>query len=106
MTRFDRFFDQKNPDPQFIELRTDIHKQLDIDTAKRIERDPIPTEEEAIIGAYKEMLEPQVKDAIFEFLRKGYTPESSGFTGEHFNIQSMDGYFEIDNATREQIENL
>ncbi|MHA1396084.1 MAG: hypothetical protein ACTSRZ_21480 [Promethearchaeota archaeon] len=35
--------------------------------------------------------------------KKGYSTESSGFYGENGEIQAIDGYFEIDNKTREKL---
>lgn len=48
------------------------------------------------------MLEPQVRDAIFEMRRKGYATESSGFGG-YGDIQSLSGYLEIDNKTKDKL---
>lgn len=45
----------------------------------RIANNPRATEEEYRLGAYVEAIEPQVSDAVFELLRKGYSPFESGF---------------------------
>lgn len=90
----------------FQRLREQIHKQVEIETEKRIKENPKPTEEEIMVGAFREMIEPQVRDAVFEFYRKGYSTESSGFGGEFGETQSLDGYFEIDEKTKEKMEVL
>ena len=53
---------------QFEQLRERIHKQLEEETAKRIAENPKPTEEEIYLGAFKEMIEPQVREAVFALL--------------------------------------
>lgn len=89
---------------QFEQLRERIHKQLEEETAKRIAENPKPTEEEIYLGAFKEMIEPQVREAVFALLKKGYTPESSGFYGDHNDMQGIDGFFEIDDETKRKLE--
>lgn len=59
-----------------------------------------------MLGAFREMIEPQVRDAVSECQRKGYPTESSGFGGEFDQIQSLDGYFKIDEETKKKIEAL
>jgi len=90
----------------FQRLREQIHNEIEAETEKRIKENPKPTEEEIMAGAFREMIEPQVRDALFEFYRKGYSTESSGFGGEFGEIQSLDGYFEIDEETKKKIEEL
>jgi hypothetical protein len=60
-----------------------------------------------MIGAYLNELEPQVRDVILEFYKKGYQTESSGFYevgGKR--VQAIDGYFEIDEETGRKLEAL
>ncbi|MBP9695295.1 MAG: hypothetical protein KBD73_02740 [Candidatus Magasanikbacteria bacterium] len=96
-------FDRKN---NFQRLREQIHKEIEAETEKRIRENPKPTEEETMAGAFREMIETQVRDALFEFYRKGYPTESSGFGGEFGETQSLDGYFEIDEETKKKMEAL
>ncbi len=91
---------------KFAELRKKTHEEIEKETAERIKDNPHPTEEEIAVGAFKEMIEPQVRDAIFECYRKGYSTASSGFGGEYGEQQAMDGFFEIDNETKRKIEAL
>lgn len=90
----------------FAALREQTHRKIEVETAKRIRDNPKPTDEEIQAGAFREMIEPQVRDALFEFYRKGYATESSGFGGDYGETQSLDGYFEIDEETKRKIEAL
>ncbi|MFH1677866.1 MAG: hypothetical protein ABH888_03590 [Patescibacteria group bacterium] len=54
---------------QFAELRKKTHEKIEVETAGRIKDDPKPTDEEIRVGAFREMIEPQVRDALFEFFR-------------------------------------
>jgi len=87
-------------------LREEAHRQIGEETRIRIKYNPHPTEEELQIGAFKEQLEPQVRDAIFTMIKKGYIPESSGFGDEHGEMQVIDGYFTIDQNTKKKLEDM
>ena len=89
---------------KFSKLREQTHQAIERETNERIKNNPTPTEEEILVGAFNEMIEPQVRDAVFELHKKGYATESSGFGGEHWQTQSLDGYFEIDDETKQKIE--
>lgn len=91
---------------QFAELRRATHEHMEEEIAERIRSNPQPSEDELLAGAFREMIEPQVRDALFECYRKGYTTESSGFGGEFGEIQQIDGYFEIEEETKRKIEGL
>ncbi|PIR78657.1 MAG: hypothetical protein COU28_00280 [Candidatus Magasanikbacteria bacterium CG10_big_fil_rev_8_21_14_0_10_36_16] len=91
---------------EFIALRKQVNLGTDAETEKRIQENPHPTDEEILIGAFREMIDPQVRDALFEFYHKGYNTECSGFCGKYGEIQSIDGYFEIDENTKRKIEAL
>jgi len=85
---------------KLAKLRESVHKIIEKETEQRIKENPIPTEEEIYVGAFQEMLEPQVRDAVFEMHRKGYATESSGFGGENSEYQMVDGYFVVDDKTK------
>ncbi|HBF66844.1 MAG TPA: hypothetical protein DDW36_00260 [Candidatus Magasanikbacteria bacterium] len=91
---------------QFAELHRSTHEIMDREVAERIRNNPNPTEEEIFVGAFREMIEPHVRDAVFECYRKGYATESSGFGGEFGEVQSLDGYFDVDKKTKGRIEAL
>lgn len=88
---------------RFEELRNKVHKQIEDETEVRIKNSPNPIEEEILAGAFREMIEPQVRDAMFEMYKKGYSTESSGFGGENSDIQQIDGYFKLDDETTNKL---
>ncbi|MFH1597551.1 MAG: hypothetical protein ABIB97_00575 [Patescibacteria group bacterium] len=90
----------------FSKLRAEVNEQIELATAERIKSNPHPSEEEILAGGFREMIEPQVRDAVFEFRRKGYATQSSGFYGENGESQSIDGYFTLDESIKQQIEAL
>lgn len=90
----------------FQTLREHTHQAMEAELEKRIQENPKPTEEEVMVGAFREMIEPQVRDTVFEFYRKGYSTESSGFGDEFGETQSLDGYFDIDGRTKRKLETL
>jgi hypothetical protein len=83
----------------FTELRYKAHKQIESDLDERVRRDPVPTPAEINAGAFREMIEPQVRDAVFNMRAKGYASASSGFGDETGEVQQIDGYFNIDEKT-------
>lgn len=91
---------------KFSELRKRVHQEIEQETVERIKNNPKPAEEEIFVGAFREMIEPQIRDALFEFNKKGYSTESSGFWGDDGDIQAMDGYYSIDKDTKANIESL
>lgn len=91
-----------NPEVQlelFRELRRKVHERVEKETAERTEQNPTPTGQEVFAGAFREMLEPHVRDTVFRMREKGYATASSGFGGENGEIQAVDGYFAIDPDT-------
>ena len=79
---------------------------MKVEEETRLRENPRPTEEELYMGAFKEWLEPQVRAAIYEMYRKGYATQSSGFHGEDHNVQTADGYFTIDEATKAALQGI
>ena len=100
------FNPDQEPKNEFDILREQVHKDLDLELQQRIEANPHPTDEELMAGAFKEMIEPQVRNAVFEFRRKGYRTLTSGFDGHHSRSQFLDGYFQIDEETKAKLANL
>ncbi len=80
---------------QFVELRLRAHAQSDQNLKERIETNPIPTEEETSLGLFKERIEPQVRDALFDLHRKGYHTLSSGFDYKDPSKQNICFYDEV-----------
>jgi hypothetical protein len=91
---------------QFGQLRQRIHLSMKEEWALRMKQNPKPTEEEFYMGAFKEWIEPQVRDAVLEMNRKGYATQSSGFDGRTFEQQQIDGHFAIDEKTKELLEQM
>jgi hypothetical protein len=72
----------------------------------RLRENPEPTEEELYMAAFKEWLEPQVRAAAGVMYKKGYATTSSGFHGQKHDLQIIDGYFTIDDATKELLRQM
>jgi hypothetical protein len=72
----------------------------------RLKENPKPTEEELYMAAFKEWLEPQVRVAASEMYKKGYATTSSGFHGQDHDLQIIDGYFTIDDATKAVLQHM
>ena len=85
---------------QFVQLRKSVHESMKAEEETRLRENPRPTEQELYMGAFREWLEPQVRDAMFEMFRKGYATQSSGFHGTKCQHQTVDGYFTIDDQTK------
>lgn len=93
---------------KLLKLRSEIHKQMANELKERQEKNPIPAEEEIYLGAFREQIEPQVRDAVFELLKKGYELSSSGFGGirvgeEEPAQQHIRGFFTLDDETKEKL---
>lgn len=59
---------------------------------ERYEKDPLATPEEYDAGIYREGIESQVVDAVFELRKKGYDTFQSGFTEKDPRDQYIDFY--------------
>lgn len=88
------FLREKGVDEETIEtsialqrLRKEVHASQEHEQIQRVEENSTPTPEELSLGAYAEMIEPQVRDALFMIRKKGYNTVSSGFND--MNIQSI-----------------
>ncbi len=91
---------------QFAQLREQIHRSMKREQEVRLRENPKPTKEEIYMGVFKEDLEPQVRDAIREMYRKGYATQSSGFDGLECERQQIDGYFIIDEKTKDVLQEM
>jgi len=79
-------------------LKFKLLKQVSQDTKKRLKQKPIPSAVELRLGAFIEMIEPQLREALLTLNRKGYTTDSSGFL-DKTDTQIIDGDFTIDKTT-------
>ncbi|UEM12418.1 hypothetical protein J4G43_049895 [Bradyrhizobium barranii subsp. barranii] len=103
MSSLEGLIQRKDPETlrsQFGVLRRQIHQFMETEEETRLKENPKPTEEEIYMAAFKEWLEPQVRDAIALMYRKGYASQSSGFHGTKFEVQQIDGLFTVDESTR------
>jgi len=90
----------------FVELRRQVNEQLERATAARIQKNPHPTEEEIRLGAFAEEIDPQVRDALFQFHKKGYSTQTCGFSGEFGEEQTLCGFYQLDDETKKAIRDL
>jgi hypothetical protein len=94
---------------QFVTLREQVHLQMRQQLHERQRTHPQRSREEQELGLYIEQLEPQVRDAVLEFNRKGYKTGYSGFSGGkkggRYNIQyqEISGGFFIDHEVKESL---
>jgi len=65
----------------FAKMRKEVHDQGDREALLRKRENPKATEEELSIGIYLEYIEPQVRDAVRQMRKKGYSTYESGFYG-------------------------
>lgn len=86
------------------EIASIASAQVEDDMIERQRTDPNPTDIEILMGTFIEALEPQVRDAVYTMVSKGYTTNSSGFYGE--GSQGIDGYFKIDPVTQQKLEQM
>lgn len=87
----------------FKTLRKQVIQDADMAFRQRLASNPVPAQDEIYIGAFVEELESQVKNVVLNMYKKGYSVESSGFYGHEGEFQAIDGYFTIDNKTREHL---
>lgn len=91
---------------QFGALRQQIHQSMKEEEETRFKEHSKPTEDEIYMAAFKEWLEPQVRDAILQMYRKGYASQSSGFHGTKFEVQQIDGLFTVDEETEAELNRM
>jgi hypothetical protein len=94
------------PREQFIRLRQSVHERMRAEELLRLRNNPAPTEEELYMAAFREWLEPQVRDAIPIMYKKGYATVSSGFHGTKPELQLVDGWFTVDPRTKSALQRM
>ena len=87
-------------------LRDATYEAIDKNVEERMKKNPMPTDQEILLGSYLEDLEPAVQNAILEFNKKGYRTQSSGFggLGGYWELQQMDGPFDVDKETTKKLK--
>jgi len=63
----------------FAKMRKQVHEAMAVELAAREAANHVPTQEELSAGLFREMLEPQVRQAVFTLRQKGYPTYESGF---------------------------
>ncbi|MSR85517.1 hypothetical protein EXS71_03745 [Candidatus Uhrbacteria bacterium] len=99
--------DPKMPGPVNLEkgmeeLRERIHREMRVELEGRLKKNPKPSEQELVMGAFQEELEPQVREALTIMYQKGYSTSSSGFYGG--GMQAIDGEFILNADTVTQLK--
>jgi hypothetical protein len=79
-------------------LQADIELEMNQQIKQRRTDNPVLTPEEVIIGAFSEMIEPPVRDAVFALNKKGYSTDTSGFLDDVLT-QTINGDFTLDDKT-------
>lgn len=82
----------------FEKLRNKVEQKRLKTANHRAAINPHPTEIEYKLGVFIEMLEPQVKQAVLEMNKKGYSTDISGFM-DNPSEQMIEGDFSLDDAT-------
>src|ERR1700747_2108351 len=94
------------PREQFFRLRRSVHKRMRAEELLRLRNNPTPTEDELYMAAFREWLEPQVRDAIPVMYKKGSATMSSGFHGTKPELQLIDGWFTVDERTKSALHRM
>lgn len=79
----------------FERLRYSVQKRISDDIKRRRERNPHPDRLESRLGVFVEELEPQVRKAVLEMNRKGYSTDTSGFMNNPTS-QMIEGDFQLE----------
>src|SRR3989344_1252045 len=90
---------------QFVSLKQKINNQRVKALRKRLKENEFMTDMEYITGAFMEMYEPYLTEVVTRLFDKGYSVDiSSGFCGNNFPYQSLNGQFSLDYITRNKLE--
>ena len=87
----------------FERLKFETQTRVQLETKKRQKENSRPNKVELILGLFIEEIEPQVRKAIIEMNKKGYSTDKSGFM-DNPCLQMIEGDFLIDEKTKESLE--
>lgn len=97
--KFRRKYISKNPKLQklrvFTQLEYSIQTKMKNDLIRRKNRNPNPNKLESRLGIFIEELEPQVRQAVIEINKKGYSTDLSGFMNNPCE-QMIEGDFQLE----------
>ena len=72
----------------------------------RRETSPLASDQEFKLGTYRESIESQVSDAVFELDEKGYRPFESGMTEDPNNREQFIGFYDVKITIPQQLVEL
>lgn len=101
-TIFRRKYVPKDPSLQekrlFDRLRYSTQVKIENDVRGRKIKNPNPNKLESSLGFFVEELEPQVRNAVLEMNKKGYSTDVSGFM-DNSQYQMVEGDFQLEEKT-------
>ncbi len=104
-----RKYVSKNPLLQkqryFEKLEHNIHTIMQNELKNRKKRNPKPDKLESRMGLFIEELEPQIRKAVLEMVRKGYSVDMSGFMNNPVD-QMVEGDFSLAEKSIEKLKTL
>lgn len=90
---------------KFDQLISKIEQRRSKTLAHRVATNPHPNITEYQLGTFIEMLEPQVRQAVLELHKKGYSTDVSGFMDTP-GKQIIEGDFLLDDATVKRLRQV
>lgn len=106
---FRRKYASRNPELQKQKLFDNLEYKNRIlvakQVSKRIKKNPHPKKIELALGVFIEELEPQVRKAVLELNRKGYSTDLSGFM-EDTSLQMIEGDFRLPENIIEKLNSM
>lgn len=104
-----RKYASKNPLLQkqrfFEKLEHNIQTAMTNDIKRRQKRNPKPDKIESRLGLFVEELEPQVRQAVLEMNKKGYSTDASGFMNNPVD-QMIDGDFNLEEKSIDKLKTI
>lgn len=89
----------------FERLKYSVEKKVEIETRKRQKENSRPNKIELILGLFIEEIEPQVRQAIVEMNKRGYSTDKSGFMDNPL-FQMIEGDFQLEEETIGKLEKI
>lgn len=89
----------------FEKLKFSIQQGVYFETKKRQKESPRPNKIEIILGFFIEEIEPQVRQAVINMNKKGYSTDRSGFSDNPCE-QMVEGDFRVGEETVKMLEDV
>lgn len=89
----------------FERLQYGVQRKVDSEAKRRKTRNPHPNKFESNLGVFLEELEPQVKQAVLEMNKKGYSTDVSGFMDDP-RKQMIEGDFQLEDKAVKKLAEL